>query len=673
MKNVNIENEVKKFDYVFIGGGPATLGFIANLFQSNNNDKFFQHLNILIIEKSNAFGSGCLGSYGINTNTSSEGFARIICNLDKDKSGKLALSPSRKALKNSRNFIKKLKVYKIEAEIPIYRPLNIFREIYDSATVKTLLAIGNRPAPLTLVGNFLETVGNFILDYIFKVYSKKIFLANNFVKKIKMNSSDDYTIFVEDSNFNISHIRSKHIILASGGLMQKPSLFDEIKFYKSNAFLSNDLLKQEGYSKFKNLCNEIKNPKIVIIGGSHSGFSCAWIILNSFPSYSKIGEELTTKRLQDCNKLTCIQNSCFCFGSVNDKNWNIETSKLKEFDIQILYRDFIKVFYSNEEEAENNQYKLFNRKEALNKQGKVYPFIGLRGDAKELYHNIMKGEEKRVKLVKTKSEKEQLDIIKDADIIIWACGYSTNSIPFIDNKGSIIEFNTDTNQLYTVDKSLHLTFKNKTQATNIFGIGQGYSTLAPEIINGKPARADSINLYNTNIASKLYKSIEPFLNKQILIKPLINDKRSSVSQKRMLDYFSIKPLSNTNTNTNTNTNNTNSENNLNEDKSLALFNKTKLTALNRKEENLPLLNKRTTFENKNFNNNTLSRVGNNIVSKNFKMTNYGSNLLQSKKYSSNMIFNKFNKLENENQPKNLKNIIQRLDYENLIKNKLNKK
>lgn len=101
----NQYDEVKKYDLVFIGGGPATISFICYLFQHKLSEKVFQGTNILIIEKNENFGSGCLGNYGINTNTSSEGFPRIICQTEaKDKYTKDGLSPSKKPMKVSKNY-----------------------------------------------------------------------------------------------------------------------------------------------------------------------------------------------------------------------------------------------------------------------------------------------------------------------------------------------------------------------------------------------------------------------------------------------------------------------------------------------------------------------------------------------------------------------------------------
>ena len=58
-----------------------------------------------------------------------------------------------------------------------------------------------------------------------------------------------------------------------------------------------------------------------------------------------------------------------------------------------------------------------------------------------------------------------------------------------------------------VTKQLNILNKNKEPIKNLFGIGQGFSTKVPEIINGKKIRANSINLYNTHISQRLHNSL----------------------------------------------------------------------------------------------------------------------------------------------------------------------
>ena len=71
-----------------------------------------------------------------------------------------------------------------------------------------------------------------------------------------------------------------------------------------------------------------------------------------------------------------------------------------------MYRDHIRVFYNKVSDAEFDGYNEFKEEHFAKKDGYLYSFTGLRGDAKELYLRIMRGEEKRVKLIKAVSADE---------------------------------------------------------------------------------------------------------------------------------------------------------------------------------------------------------------------------------------------------------------------------
>lgn len=100
--------------------------------------------------------------------------------------------------------------------------------------------------------------------------------------------------------------------------------------------------------------------------------------------------------------------------------------------IIILYKDEVKVFYQKVQDAINDGYTCFDKSAFANDNGYLYSFTGLRGDAKELYRSIMKGTEKRVRLVKTQTIKEQEKYINEADLVIWACGYQTRAIDIVE-------------------------------------------------------------------------------------------------------------------------------------------------------------------------------------------------------------------------------------------------
>lgn len=67
-----------------------------------------------------------------------------------------------------------------------------------------------------------------------------------------------------------------------------------------------------------------------------------------------------------------------------------------------------------------------------NKDGYIYSFTGLRGDAKQLYDDVKSGREKRVTFIKAVTPELQKSHVEKADIVIWACGYQTNHIKIYD-------------------------------------------------------------------------------------------------------------------------------------------------------------------------------------------------------------------------------------------------
>lgn len=56
---------------------------------------------------------------------------------------------------------------------------------------------------------------------------------------------------------------------------------------RQRVILSDDFLKIDKYKEIMKMICEEGLSKIVIVGGSHSGFSCAWLILNGPASYKK--------------------------------------------------------------------------------------------------------------------------------------------------------------------------------------------------------------------------------------------------------------------------------------------------------------------------------------------------------------------------------------------------
>jgi 6-phosphofructokinase len=57
---------------------------------------------------------------------------------------------------------------------------------------------------------------------------------------------------------------------------------------KDQVLLGDDFLKREIYKATMERINTQKLKKIVIVGGSHSGFSAAWLMLNGPATYKRM-------------------------------------------------------------------------------------------------------------------------------------------------------------------------------------------------------------------------------------------------------------------------------------------------------------------------------------------------------------------------------------------------
>ena len=78
--------------------------------------------------------------------------------------------------------------------------------------------------------------------------------------------------------------RSKAVILSQGGKQElHPEFynwFPKLKQRSDRVMLSDFVLKRQNFKSVVDFINANKVKKIVIVGGSHSGFSVAWMLMN---------------------------------------------------------------------------------------------------------------------------------------------------------------------------------------------------------------------------------------------------------------------------------------------------------------------------------------------------------------------------------------------------------
>jgi len=143
---------------------------------------------------------------------------------------------------------------------------------------------------------------------------------------------------------------------------------------QDRVILSDYFLQKEGFQETIKRINKHKLKNIVIIGGSHSGFSAAWLLMNGPADVLNNAHVKPTcqlrhvkgtkvhfpdavfKSIDNCKncckcetktiKCPCI---CSCCGFFRYQDWGFNFEKLPfwtEGSIKILYREKIRVFYN---------------------------------------------------------------------------------------------------------------------------------------------------------------------------------------------------------------------------------------------------------------------------------------------------------------------------------------
>ena len=198
-----------------------------------------------------------------------------------------------------------------------------------------------------------------------------------------------------------------------------------------------------------------ENP-IVIIGGSHSAWSCACSILRLSNSLS-IGED----------------------------------------SIVLLHRSPIKLYFASEENAQRCHYSYDKKNDVCPVTGRVFRYGGLRGKSKSLAENtVLKKIEKRIKTVclGDTSADEIAMFLSTSSKIIVATGYAANIPKVFNRRGEMVCLKKQNGQLI-VNENGQCLLENGTCLPQLYAFGLGSGLFVNTAVGGEKSikgRADGV-------------------------------------------------------------------------------------------------------------------------------------------------------------------------------------
>lgn len=519
------------YKLVIVGGGPAGLGvfiraartgFLPRLLdpELHGNQKDLEvsercgrkQKGVAILHDGDAssFGSGNLGHYAINSNT----FAKSLLSSVLDE--------------------------KPELDPPETTKNTFLENAREHESAQRLEQIGLATACLVEIGNFLKYVGGCVLSELAVHADTSKCLLNT--SATKFDVLEDGTIRVEAQCMGETVVlHTEHLALAMGGKQALPAWDNPA--LTSKMFTSETCLRDDGFALLREHLLQAPDRKVCIVGGSHSSFSVAWMLLNKFNKPSSAAKRRSSSRQSSpvatlaneesipaasASPTSSSPTKC-AFGlkelvitpmvpvespPVTKSENSIKKPKacaplgdpfavFKAKDITILHRTPIRCYYASKKEAEGDGADTSR----VDRSGCINTFTGLREDSKSLFKDVKSGKETRVRLFQVNQHGCQnltTKAYESASAIVWCCGYKTRMIPAFDaTTGKEIHFceengvvKLDANARLQVQSSSLTGTKTVERFAKVMGLGLGFSLRSAVDEMGTETRADGVTVYH---------------------------------------------------------------------------------------------------------------------------------------------------------------------------------
>lgn len=422
------------YDVTIIGGGPAGTGVLLKAIKDGPNTKLFNK-KIALIEKTPYLVKGNLIHYKVNSDTLSDVF--LEC-LEGHTGSKIDLEK----LKNEITELKK----------------------YSGTSI-----------PLTQINSYFTRLGE-LIKFALEQDEKCHFYMNTAANKIIQKANGGFEIFFENQQ---RPVKTKKLIITTGGIpkmihLEYANFAKQISLseYENKSYHADTILRSGLTESIKLQLKS--NPKVVILGGSHSAFSVAHFLLNF------------------------------------DK-----TLSFSEADIKIWCNNPPKLFFNTKEEALNSGYNDFTENDICPVTQKLFRLAGLRMDGRNLYMQMLglqsSKKELRVKLKVFKNDEETFKLdVTEATLIVFAYGYRLNMFPCFTEKGEQIRFMGEVTN-HWVNKNCELIKENGEVIQNMYASGLATGFIPNEELGGEPSfqgQTNGIWYYQNAIAAKILNHLE---------------------------------------------------------------------------------------------------------------------------------------------------------------------
>lgn len=347
---------------------------------------------------------------------------------------------------------------------------------HDPAAL-ALAAQPTRLPPLPEVGHFLDRVGRELAAE-FARHPRSRFFSQARVRRLRLARDGSVIAELALAEGRTLSLRAMSAVLALGGTQHALGNGVEVmpglplrRWWQK--LLPSDVLLSPGGAALarRRLAAAGQRPRTVILGGAHSAFSAAWMLLENLPD---------------------LPNGP---GSVT-----------------LLHRSPPRLFYPCRADAAADGYA-FTEADICPMTGRVHRLAGLRGDGRQLARRLLglapdAPEQRLSQQALAAIDRAALAHLLDAaDLIIPALGYRLTTVPVLDAEGRPVPLATS---LPIVDADARLLTACGTPLPNLFGVGLGSGFVPWGGMAGEPSfrgQQNSLWLYQNGLGALIHDGV----------------------------------------------------------------------------------------------------------------------------------------------------------------------
>jgi hypothetical protein len=432
-----VVNGTRIYETVILGGGPAGTGSLVWAARHGLLGTWLDG-GVAVVEQRSRLG-GSLGRYAVNADTLGSTFLECL-------------------------------------DGPHCEPL--FAEVRADPVARELERWRSELPTLALVDRFEQRLGAAILTEFARHPNSHVFTGATALA-MRLEPGGSVAVLIVDQDGRRATIRAANVVVALGG--RENTAWGSVEVaadlnlgrWREKTVSSQQLLKQGGAEEVaRGLARTGRMPRAVILGGSHSAFSSAWMLLERLPGVR------------------------FGLGGV-----------------QILYRNEPRVMYPSRAEASAESYG-FSEADVCQATGRVHRVGGLRGDGREVWRRMYgkagMAADGRVIAgpIRDWSRAELIRLLDDADLIVPALGYRLATVPVFDAEGDAVPL---ARTGPAVGPGSRLLAADGAPVPGVFGVGLGSGFVPRGAMAGEASFAgqqNSLWLYQNGLGEMIYRDTQ---------------------------------------------------------------------------------------------------------------------------------------------------------------------